>query len=224
MEKGQGCVLIPAYNEEKHIQELIQKIGEILPVLVVDDGSTDKTAEIAEDAGAVVYRQISNQGKGAALMRGFEAVIENGYEYVITIDADGQHDPTELYKFMTLYEKNKTDLIIGYRDFKQMPFVRKISNTVGGIAFSWAMRQKILDNQSGYRLMSARLLKLVLDSTELGFEFEVEVIVRCLKSGCSLDWVPIRTIYGDETSHIRPLKHLIQFSRIVLQTRKRMRS
>ncbi len=223
MRKSKGCVLIPAYNEEKHIFDLIRKIGDVLPILVVDDGSSDNSVKIAKKAGAVVFRQETNQGKGAALVRGFKEAIQFGYDYVITMDADGQHDPAELYKFINQFEKSKADLIIGYRDFKQMPFVRKLSNTIGGIAFSWAMRQKIRDNQSGYRLMSTRLINLVLDSSELGFEFEVEVIVRCLKAGYSLDWVPIRTIYADETSHIRPLKHLVQFSRIVLQTRKKMR-
>ncbi|MAT44904.1 MAG: dolichol-phosphate mannose synthase [Anaerolineaceae bacterium] len=224
MEKYSGCILIPAYNEEKHISDLIQKIGGILPIIVVDDGSTDNTVKIATNAGTRVFRQEVNQGKGAALVRGFKEALRLGYDYVITLDADGQHDPAELYKFIDLYEKNKIDLIIGFRDFKQMPWVRRISNTMGTYAFSWAMGQKIQDNQSGYRLMSARLMDLVLDSSELGFHFEVEVIVRCLKAGYSLAWVPIRTIYADETSHIRPLQHLFHFSRMVLQTRKKMRS
>jgi glycosyltransferase involved in cell wall biosynthesis len=223
MEKSQGCVLIPAYNEEKHIQVLIQKIGDVLPILVVDDGSCDQTAAVAELEGAVVFRQIPNQGKGAALIRGFKEALVLDYAYVITLDADGQHDPAELQKFISLYEEKGSDLIIGYRNFKEMPFVRKVSNTVGGIVFSWAIGQKIVDNQSGYRLMSAKLITLVLDSTEPGFEFEVEVIVRCLKARLRLDWVPIRTIYADETSHIRPFKHFVQFLRVVLQTRKKMR-
>ncbi len=224
MEQSKGCVLIPAYNEEKHIFDLIQKIGNLLPILVVDDGSSDQTVQIARQAGADVFQQKINQGKGAALVRGFKEAIRLGYGYVITMDADGQHDPAELHKFINHYEENKTDLIIGYRDFKKMPLVRKISNTIGTIAFSWAMGQEIRDNQSGYRLMSARLMDLVLDSSELGFHFEVEVIVRCLKAGYSLDWVPIRTIYADETSHIQPLQHVFHFSRMVVQTRKKMRS
>lgn len=224
MEQTHGCVLIPAYNEETSIARVVKQAQVYLPVIVVDDGSKDNTAQIVKDIGAIVFTQNPNQGKGAALMRGFTEILNLGYDYLITLDADGQHDPDELPKFIDLYQQSKSELIIGYRDFSQMPFIRKVANFSGGLAFSWAMGQKILDNQSGYRLMNARLLSLVLDSTEQGFEFEVEVIVRCIQAGFSLNWVPIRTIYAGETSHIQPGKHFLNFMRVVFQTRRRMRN
>jgi glycosyltransferase involved in cell wall biosynthesis len=218
-----GCILIPAYNEKDHIGDVIKKAKLFLPVMVVDDGSIDETATISERAGAIVFKQIPNQGKGAALQRGFKEAVQNGYDFIITMDADGQHDPEELPLFLDSFEKTHTDLIIGYRNFSQMPFIRRLANSSGGVAFSWALGQKIHDNQSGYRLMSKRLLLEVINSKETGFEYEVDVIVKCILAGYTLGWVPIKTIYATESSHIRPIPHLINFVRIVLQTRRRMR-
>lgn len=224
MTEYNGCVLIPAFNEVKHIVDVIKKAKQFLPVIVVDDGSKDETASVSIKAGAVVYKQVPNQGKGAALQRGFHEAVKSGYDFLITMDADGQHDPEELPLFLKSFEETRADLIIGYRDFSQMPLVRKIANSSGGIAFSWAVGQKIRDNQSGYRLISKRLLQEVLRSEETGFEYEVEVIVKCIQSGYTLGWVPIKTIYADESSHIKPIPHLVNFMRIVLQTKKRMRN
>jgi glycosyltransferase involved in cell wall biosynthesis len=195
-----------------------------LPVLVVDDGSTDDTALRAEEAGADVLRQVPNQGKGAALRAGFRHALDEGYEAVLTLDADGQHDPAEIPQFLDVYATRYTDLIIGARDFRHMPPIRRLSNTVGRWTFSWAMGQPIRDNQSGYRLISRRLLEALLASSETGFEFEVEMIVICIQHGFRLDWVPIRTIYAGEGSHIQPWHHTVNFLRMVWQTRRRTRS
>ena len=223
MNDKKGCIIIPAYNEENHISEVVKLACLQLPTFVIDDGSQDGTVQKARESGALVFEQIKNQGKGAALKRGFLEAIQLGYEYVITIDADGQHDVQEVPNFQALYSATQFDLIIGYRDFSKMPFSRKLANTIGGKAFSWAMGMKILDNQSGYRLLSKRLMESVLTSQEAGFEFEVDVIVNCLQNNYSLGWVPIRTIYGEEKSHIQPVSHVSNFFRVVLETRKRMK-
>ncbi len=213
--------LIPAYNEAAHIAEVVIGALTHLPVLVVDDGSADDTAARAEEAGATILRQTPNQGKGTALRSGFRWALDAGYEAVITLDADGQHDPAEIPKFLDAYTDRGADLIIGARDFSQMPFIRRLSNTVGGWAFSWAIGQPIRDNQSGYRLISHRLLEGILASDEAGFEFEVEMIVVCIQCDFKLDWVSIRTIYAGETSHIHPWHHTVNFFRMVWQTCKR---
>jgi glycosyltransferase involved in cell wall biosynthesis len=218
-----GYIIIPAYNEEKHIGYVVSQATKILPTFVIDDGSNDNTSIIAEKNGAQVFLQVPNQGKGEALKRGFQEAINLNCQYVITIDADGQHDVLETTKFISLFNLEKIDLIIGYRDFSKMPFSRRIANTVGGWAFSWAMGMKILDNQSGYRLLSRRLLEKVLESKESGFEFEVDVIATCIKSNYSVGWVPIRTIYGNEISHIHPLHHIKNFFKVVWQTHKSMK-
>jgi glycosyltransferase involved in cell wall biosynthesis len=216
--------LIPGYNEAERIRAVIEASKAFLPVLVVDDGSTDETAAIAEAAGATVLRQVPNQGKGAALKRGFRWAIDNGADAVLMLDADGQHDPAEIPKFLHTHTTNTSDLIIGYRNFSEMPFTRKVANTIGRASLSWAMGQKILDNQSGYRLVSTRLMQATLESDEAGFEFEVDMVVLCIRRGMRLDWVPIRTIYAGEGSHIKPWHHIKNFFRVVRKTRRAMKA
>ena len=212
--------LIPANNEAVRIGAVITAARQFLPLLVVDDGSRDETASLVEQLGVEVYRQIPNQGKGAALRTGFKLALDKGCQAVITLDADGQHDPLEIPKFLASYFENRSDLIIGSRDFSEMPFVRKLANTLGRMTFSWAVRQPVRDNQSGYRLISRRLMEAMLESKESGFEFEVEMVVLCLKNQFQLDWVPIRTIYMDQGSHIQPLAHLRHFVDMIIKTRR----
>ena len=215
--------LIPAYNEAGRIGKVIEGARSFLPVLVVDDGSTDETAAIAAGCGAVVLSQVPNQGKGAALKAGFRWAISKEYQAVLTLDADGQHDPSEIPKVLEAFNSSRADLIIGERDFNRIPPIRRLANTLGRWSFSWAAGQRVPENQSGYRLVSRRLMEALLNSPESGFEFEVDMLVTSLQHGFRLDWVPIRTIYAGETSHIHPLQHLIHFSRVVWQTRKRMK-
>lgn len=215
--------VIPAYNEADRVGGVVHAARTFLPVLVVDDGSTDETADRAHEAGAQVLRHTPNQGKGVALRAGFRWALSAGYHAVITLDADGQHEPAEIPRFLQAHAARRADLVIGARDFRQMPAVRRFANTIGRWAFSWAIRQRILDNQSGYRLVSRRLMEAVLVSGEHGFEFEVEMIVTCILHGYRLTWVPIRTIYAGERSHIRPWHHTINFFRLVRDTRRRLR-
>jgi len=214
--------LIPAYNEARHVAEVIAGALAHLPALVVDDGSTDDTAARAEAAGAQVLRQTPNQGKGAALRLGFRWALDQGYQAVVMLDADGQHDPAEIPKFLQAYAERGADQIIGAREYRHIPIVRRISNTIGRWSYSWAVGQYVPDNQSGYRLLSRRMVEATLSSQEDRFQFEVEIITICLLLGYTLDWVPIRTIYADEVSHIRPVEHVPEFFRMVWETRRRM--
>ncbi|MFC1923427.1 glycosyltransferase family 2 protein [Chloroflexota bacterium] len=216
--------IIPAYNEAERIGRVVRGAITHLPVLVIDDGSSDATAQVSENVGATVLRQTTNQGKGVALRSGFQYAIEREYQAVLTLDADGQHDPEEIPAFLRTFQANQADLIIGERDFSQIPPVRRLANTLGRWSFSWAVGQPINDNQSGYRLISKRMMEAMLKSSESGFEFEVEMIVVCIQRAYVLDWVPIRTIYREEGSHIHPLRHTIEFSRMVWETRNKMRN
>ena len=216
--------LIPAHNEHLYIGAVVAAARRYLPVLVVDDGSRDETAALAEAAGAQVLRQTPNQGKGAALLAGFRACLEQGCQAVVTLDGDGQHDPDEILGFLDCYVKTGVNLVIGQRQFSKMPQPRATTNTIGRWMFSWAVGQRIPDNQSGYRLVGRQLMELMLeDQKETGFELEVDMITVCLKQGLGLAWVPIRTIYAGQSSHIRPLHHMVHYFRIVAKARRTMR-
>lgn len=194
-----------------------------LPVLVIDDGSTDATAAEAAAAGATVVTQHPNRGKGAALRAGFARALTDGAPAVVTLDADGQHDPAELPAFVAAERERPAELIVGRRAFGLMPLARRISNALGTLLLSAAVGQWIPDNQSGYRLVGRRLMAAMLDSHEDGFAFEVEMIAVCLREGWPVRWVPISTIYGDERSHIRPLHHFLEFVRVAWRARRIVR-
>ncbi len=226
--------LIPAHQEGPRVGAVVARARRHLPVLVVDDGSTDDTAERALAAGAVVLPQRPNQGKGAALRIGLRRALAEGYDAVVTLDADGQHDPDEIPRLLAAYEGGggaagaatplaRPELVIGRRDFTRMPPVRRVSNTLGGAAFSWAVGRDIPDNQSGYRLLGRRLMAAMADSREAGFEFEVEMIAVCIRRGWTVAWVPVSTIYGSAPSHVRPLHHLRHFVRATLAARRLVR-
>jgi glycosyltransferase involved in cell wall biosynthesis len=206
--------IIPAYQAAVMLPRVVEGALRHLPVLVVDDGSTDATADVAAEAGAMVIRQSPNQGKGAALRIGFSRALEAGASAVVTLDADGQHDPDAIPDFLAAWVERRAPLIIGRRDFTQMPLSRRIANVLGTWTFSRAVGRPIADNQSGYRLISRALLPRLLESREPGFEFEVEMITLAIRAGLPIDWVPIATIYEDGGSHIQPVSHVLNFLRV----------
>ena len=215
--------LVPGYQEGPRIAAVVEAARAYLPVVVVDDGSTDDTAAQAEAAGATVLVQRPNGGKGAALRAGFRHALADGAAAVVTLDADGQHDPAEIPRFLAAFEASHPELIIGRRDFGSMPPVRRLSNTVGGWVFSAAVGRHVADNQSGYRLIGRRLMTALLSSDESGFAFEVEMIARCIALGLPMSEVPIRTIYAGEPSHIKPWAHLTGFLRVSRDARRIVR-
>ena len=229
--------LIPAHDEAPRIAAVVRAAAAILPVVVVDDGSADDTAAVARDAGAAVIRQAPNQGKGAALRTGFRHALEAGVAAVVTLDADGQHDPAEIPALLAgrrggaraqeagagsagTGAGEPVELVIGRRSFAAMPAPRRLSNSLGTGLLSAALGRWIPDNQSGYRVIGRRLMAAMLDSREDGFAFEVEMIAVCLREGWPMAWVPIRTIYGEERSHIRPLRHLREFLAVTARARR----
>lgn len=220
MTEAELLALIPAYNESERIARVVQGAREHVRVCVVDDGSRDNTQEVAQRSGAEVLRQEPNQGKGAALRMGFAHALAVGVAGVITLDADGQHDPAEIPLFVDNFRRTQAELVIGCRDFSKMPPIRRLANTTGRMLLSWAMGQRVEDNQSGYRLIGRRLMQVMLDSGEHGFEFEVEMVARCIRMGWGVEWVPISTIYAGEKSHIKPLPHAKNFMRVVMKIRK----
>lgn len=197
-------ILIPAYNEARFIGDVVKAALKYGPVVVIDDGSTDETGAAAALAGAKVIAHAVNRGKGKALNTGFTYAMQRNAAAAITLDADGQHDPDEIPQFITAFRAGRGDIIIGQRDFSQMPPRNQFGNRTGTFLLSLAMGQPIPDNQSGYRLISRPVLEAVrTDSTR--FEAEVELLLRAQLAGFRIAWIPIKTIYNEKVSHFRPL-------------------
>jgi glycosyltransferase involved in cell wall biosynthesis len=237
--RGRGAILaiVPAHNEAGRIGPVVQAVvAQGLPVLVVDDGSSDGSGAEAAAAGAWVLGLEPNRGKGAALKAGFRDALApgaasssapppgcEGWAAFLTLDGDGQHDPGEIPRLLAAWETGGADLVVGMRDYRDMPPIRWFTNSVSRLLFSWALGQWMPDNQSGYRVHSRRIAEAALSSEEQGFAFEVEEIAICVGRGYGLGWVPIRTIYGTETSDIKPWAHFSSFIRVTRRARKRVR-
>ncbi|MCK4310136.1 MAG: glycosyltransferase family 2 protein [Methanomicrobia archaeon] len=204
--------LIPAYNEAEKIGKVVKETLQYCDVLVVDDGSIDTTGKIAEESGAFVVTHEKNRGKGDALITGFTYALKNGYESIITLDADGQHDPSEIPKF--LKKVDTYDIVIGVRGFREMPFPRKISNTITTLLLSLRTRQKIGDSQSGYRMIKTDVLRGLNFKTG-GFILESELLIR---AKCRIGNVRIKTIYAGEKSHVNNFRDTIKFITFMIQS------
>jgi len=208
--------LIPALNAAPMITPVIESTKlEVERVLVIDDGSTDGTKEVAEAAGATVVRHEQNRGKGGALKTGFAYAVEHGFDGVITLDADGQHLPQEIPKFLAARRETGADLIIGGRAhlFGEMLPRRRFANRMSAAMISWGARTKITDSQSGFRYYSARLLREIKLHTE-GFDLESEVIIRAGVRGLKVITIPIDLGFVDglSTSHYKPLSDSLRIA------------
>jgi glycosyltransferase involved in cell wall biosynthesis len=213
-------VVIPAYNEAATIQAIVRKTRALdFPVLVVDDGSADLTGRLALEAGAELLRNPVNQGKGAAIRCAVERALLEGNDPVIFIDADGQHRPEDLPAFMEHFRRTGADLIIGTRmgNPRGMPLIRLAANTVSSIMISILAGTRVTDSQSGYRLVSRRLLEALKPTKTGGFELESEMIIDSVRGGFTYAEIPIECIYGNERSHYRPFRDSTGFLRLALR-------
>jgi glycosyltransferase involved in cell wall biosynthesis len=214
------CILIPGYNESRMIGQVVTNARKIIDdVVVIDDGSRDNTAQIAQDAGAYVIKHEVNKGKGAALRTGFQYAIDHGYDAVITMDSDGQHDPDDIPGFLATVEKIGSGIIIGTRmgDISTMPLIRRFTNKLTSFSASILARQKIEDSQSGFRLITTDVIKTVRLETA-GFETESEILIKASKAGFRIASVPIKTIYGEEKSKIKPMRDTYKFLRLLFRS------
>jgi len=212
-------LLIPAYNVGIHLDSLLTQALEYVSasrILVVNDGSSDDTAEIANSKGVPLVTNYSNLGKGVALRKGFQYVFEQSGDWIITMDGDLQHNPDDLPAFIKAAKSGEWDIVIGNRTNRAgMPPDRQFSNWATSSILSLVTRVKIKDSQCGYRLLRASKLKR-LELYANDYDFETEYLLKMLRIGGKIGWVPIETIYQDETSSIHRFRDTFRFIKIVL--------
>ena len=216
------CVLIPAYNAEATLEGVIEGVNKSLhDIIVVYDGSSDSTSQIGREMGVTLLQHPGNRGKGRALRTGFTHVMEHGYEAVITIDADGQHDAAEIPRFIELYRKQSPDIIIGSRatQFNEMPWLRCFWNRLGAKAVSRLTKTLVSDSQSGYRLIRTDVLR-DLKLTTSTYETEMELLIKACKKGYSVVNIPIigHAINDTSTSHFRPVVDTFKICMLYLRS------
>jgi len=207
-------VVIPAYKASETLSELVARTSSYLPreqILIVDAGSPDDTCQVAQATGAVVIRHGVNRGKGGALQTGFEYALQNGYEGVVTLDADLQHDPGFLPDFL-LAAEHGADVAVGTRarNLVNMPFERFLTNHLTSLIISCFSGRFVRDSQSGYRYYSRRALRLIpLRSSR--YDLESEFLFKSGRLGFKVWEVAIPTIYSGSQSYINPLRDTGRF-------------
>jgi glycosyltransferase involved in cell wall biosynthesis len=216
------AAVVPAYNAGTYLPSVIGNIQKFLPlnrIVVVDDGSTDGTNAAARNAGVVVVVHETNQGKGAALSSGARKAIELGMDYIITLDADGQHDPADIPRFAEYAGRSGADIIVGNRmdDRKDMPFIRIFANTATSMFVSLRTGIRIPDSQNGYRMLKTSIFEKIKLVTRR-YDTESEILIKTAGMGGRIESIPVETIYGTETSSVHPFVDTLRFFRMVIRS------
>jgi len=216
------CLLLPAYNEAKTIDRIIREASEFVhDILVIDDGSIDQTTQIAEKAGGKVITHRTNLGKGMALRTGFDYISQKDYDLIATMDSDGQHQPSDLPRFIDHFKNNQSDILIGARIHNrfEMPQHRRLNNWLVSSVGSALCGQKVKDFQSGFRLIRAEVIKSIELHTER-YETESELLIKAGRIGFKIQSIPINTIYNAEVSNIKPLREMWLFTKLLINSLK----
>lgn len=214
---------IPAYNEEKFIGPLLDEISAHIKVdhiLVVNDGSQDRTGAIAQAKGVTLVEHRCNRGKGETIKTAFSFARQREFDWIIFLDGDGQHPPQHLPDFFDGITADKADVILGNRQARarNMPFHRQLSNGITSILVSLcAGGRRILDSQCGFR--AVRLRKMTgITFASAGFQVESEMLIKLGKSGAAFAHVPIQTVYGEQKSSIRLVADTLKFLQLLTKS------
>ncbi len=212
-------VIIPCYNHGKHLGDVIAGVrGQLsdCDIVVVDDGSDDDSALVAASHGCHVIRHGENQGKGAALWSGIQWGLEQGKEWFLFLDADGQHPANSIPDFLEAAAKEKADFIMGNRlgDVTDMPPHRRLSNRLTSGYLSKKSGKSIPDSQCGFRLIHRRCLEGFQPTTR-HYDTETEILLYAASKGARFTSVTIPTIYRGQSSSIRNIRDTLRFLRII---------
>ena len=214
-------VLIPAYNVAQTLPKLLERTARVVSpsnILVVNDGSSDETRVIVKHRGVTLIDHTINKGKGAALQSGFDFALAKNYDAVITMDADLQHQPEDIPRFIQLASLRQYDVIIGSRLHNKtgMPFHRILSNTITTLLVTARTGVNISDSQSGFRFIQNKVLKEVR-LLSAGFEAETEFLIKAAACGFSFGSLPIDTIYAGEKSHMTHVQTTMNFIKVLFK-------
>ena len=216
------AAVIPANNEAPTIRGVVERtLAQLTEVIVVDDGSTDGTAQALAGLPVTLIRNPRNLGKAASLWRGIALALAEGAEAVVTLDADGQHRPEDIPRLLAAHRRDPAALVVGARlhNAVGIPSERYYANRFANFWIAWAAGQRVHDSQSGFRVYPAPLLRALPERIghAASFVFESEVLIEAGRRGTRLEWVPIPAIYeaSGRPSHFRPVADVALITRMV---------
>jgi glycosyltransferase involved in cell wall biosynthesis len=222
------AALIPCYFEERHIRDVAQRVqAQLDTVLVIDDGSTDRTADEARAARVEVVRQEVNEGKGAAIKAGLRVLsARDRVEFILILDGDGQHLPEEIPRFLAEANRTGAAMLVGNRmaDLRAMPVVRRLTNQIMSAQISRVCGQAIPDTQCGFRMFRRNLASALCAAPSSRYDFETEMLAIVARQGCRIGAVPVSTIYGDEKSKIHPVRDTVRFFKLIARLKREARA
>ena len=208
---GRVAILIPALNEELAIRRVVHSALTVLPdVILIDDGSTDATLEQIADLPVTVIRHETPKGKGESLRDGFREALRLGFDAVVAMDGDGQHDAADIPRMLAAARRHPDSLVIGarIRTRENQPNARRRANAVADWGISWGCGIPIADTQSGQRYYPRKAMQLV-DIPAQGFVFEAALLIAAVRElGLGVVSIPIDTRYSGDfrLSHFRPVR------------------
>ncbi|GMR17994.1 MAG: glycosyltransferase family 2 protein [Gammaproteobacteria bacterium] len=216
------AAVIPAYNESSTIRDVVERtIPHAGLVVVVDDGSTDQTADIVSELAVRLIRHPTNTGKGESIIDGVNFALGQGATWVVTLDGDGQHKPEDIPRLLAVARSQPGNIIIGSRMAHKgnFPVSRYRANRFANFWISWAAGYAIEDSQSGFRVYPGTLMqeKRIRDMNARGFVFESEILIEASRCGYQSVPVEVDAIYstGVRMSHFRPVRDIALIVRMV---------
>jgi glycosyltransferase involved in cell wall biosynthesis len=212
------CTIVPVYNHGLTVGQVISESSRHLPVIAVNDGSTDTTADVLAHSPAIeVISFQKNRGKGAALQIGFACALRSGFSHAVTMDADGQLPPSALPSFAAAARSNPSAIIVGVRDFARAsaPLLRRLSNAISNFSFRLTTRIGLPDTQCGLRAYPLNAIRQLPANAER-YAYELELLLLAARSGIPLIPQPVEVDYQAPTSRLSHFHPIRDFLRIAL--------
>lgn len=206
-------VLIPAYNEEETIKEIISRLKKIkgLIPLIIDDCSSDKTAELARKEGGIIIRHKKNRGKGESLITGFSFILKKlrNVKYIIILDADLQYMPEDVKKLIKPLKAGKADYVTGYRNWIKIPFRHALGNFVWRISFNLLFGTNFKDTNCGFIAMNRKTVEIMVKKSYGGYIIENVMLVEALKNKLKIEQIPVNVHYYEKRGIVTGSRYVL---------------
>ncbi|MEM5836549.1 MAG: glycosyltransferase family 2 protein [Candidatus Aenigmatarchaeota archaeon] len=206
------ALILPAYNEEKNIKSVISEAKKFLPnsmIIVIDDGSVDRTFEIAKKSGVIVLRHEKNKGKGEAIKTGFNYLKGKDVSYIIIADADRQYKIKDVPKFIKVLKEEKVDFVMGKRDWSKVPLRHRLGNYIWRTSFNILFGQKMEDTNCGFVAFSRKAMEKIKDDIHGGYILEDQMLISAVKNKLKIAQVPVTITYNKISGILRGLRMVL---------------